>query len=168
MAVNSIPTPIVLRQLLRYEPDTGHLYWLDNARNGYAGKEAGTISSHGYRKVFVNYRQYSAHRIAWAIHYGEWPVGHIDHINHDRSDNRISNLRVVTNAENRKNLTRRADNKTGVCGVFWEARTKRWRAQINHDGKRFRLGTFTDKSAAEEARREAERRFGFHHNHGAA
>lgn len=118
-------TPEILRQLLRYEPETGKLFWLErgpkwfsdkpvgqqhnaNAWNAkYAGKEAFTsVGFNGYRQGSVFRQGMNLHRVAWAIHHGEWP-DHIDHINRDRLDNRICNLRSVTKAENAKNLSPR-------------------------------------------------------------
>ena len=170
MADKPIPTPELLRQLLRYEPETGRLFWRSceesKRRNAFANKEAGTISSIGYRKIFVYYKQYAAHRIAWAMHYGAWPKAQLDHINHDRADNRIDNLREVTNAENRFNLSARTDNTSGTQGVFWEKRTSRWRATITKNGKKNHLGSFKSKDEAISAREAAAVAMGFHANHG--
>jgi len=89
-----------LRSRLKYDPISGVLTWRDGPA---AGREAGTISSDGYRVIFISGKRVKAHRAAWAIHHGTQPKHQIDHINRVRSDNRIQNLRDVTNAENQRN-----------------------------------------------------------------
>ena len=185
MAKKPIPSPDDLRKILDYDPVTGILTWKPrsvemfkagrptaeharawwNAR--YAGKQAGAISL-GYLKVSVFDLRIQAHRVCWAIHYGEWPEGQIDHINGDRTDNRIANLRVVTNAENMRNKKRPANNISGVVGVYWEALANRWRAGIGVDGAWHSLGVFTSFDEACAARAAAELKLGFHPNHGRA
>lgn len=175
-----------LRQLLRYEPDTGRLFWLRRdvglfhetegrtARNAfgiwnsrYAGKEAFTADDGlGYKCGRVFGQKLKAHQVIWAIFHGVWPDDFIDHINGIRSDNRIANLRVVTRAENAKNSRESARNKSGATGVGWHARDGVWAARIRVDGHLIHLGTFKDFDAAVAARKEAERRHGFHQNHG--
>lgn len=100
-------TPFELRQLVEYDPETGSLIWKQrdgNARlnSKLAGKPAFAQLSDGYLTGRIKGKNYKAHRIAWAVAYGEWPQGQIDHINGDRSDNRLPNLRVVSNSENGK------------------------------------------------------------------
>ena len=176
--------PAVLRELLRYEPETGKLYWLSrslhhfkstakrsaewncaawNAKN--AGKEAFTAGGSGYRSGAIYRRNYGAHRVVWAIVHGMWPKM-IDHINGDPSDNRLENLREVTSAENQKNLKLRSDNTSGRIGVSWDSARKRWSAEIISKGRHLHLGRFRSKSAAIQARKMAEQTHGFHPNHG--
>ena len=185
MAKKPLPTPDELRQLLRYEPDTGKLFWKErppesfksDGHNGslssssawntrYAGKEAFTSKSHGYLSGSLYKRLTRAHRVAWAITHGEWPCGEIDHINGDRSDNRLINLREVTSQENKQNARRRADNTSGVVGVSRCRDSDRWRARIFLAGSELHLGRFGSFEAAVKARKAAEIEFGFHHNHG--
>ncbi|MCA0846099.1 HNH endonuclease signature motif containing protein [Salipiger thiooxidans] len=90
----------LLKRRLAYDPSTGVLSWRDGPR---AGRQAGTISSGGYVVIFLEKKRIKAHRAAWAIHYGAAPKDQIDHINRVKTDNRISNLRDVTNTENQKN-----------------------------------------------------------------
>ena len=172
--------PADIRQLLDYDQETGALTWRPRRReafsryqdwkrwvNLFAGRVAGSNSGAlGYRQVFIFRRNYKAHRVAWAIHYGEWPDGQIDHINGDTGDNRIENLRVVTNAENQRNSKHRANNSSGRIGVHWCAKGEKWAATIAGGGRRVSLGLFVDFDAACAARAEAEREFGFHPNHG--
>lgn len=162
-----------LRRRLRYEPENGRLFWNKcpsmsrrwNSR--WAGKEAlTTTSSEGYRQGRLNYILVYAHRVAWALYYGVWPSGHIDHINHVRDDNRIENLRTVTRRENQRNLKISSTNKSGVNGVSWEPRRKKWVARINTEGKGYFLGYFDTIEDATSARLTANRKFGFHPNHG--
>jgi hypothetical protein len=168
-----------LRTRLRYEPDTGKLFWREVGRDEfandqhwkrfnakYAGKAAGAVNGEGYLFISIHYKRYSAHRIAWAIQTGDWPKNQIDHINGDRADNRIENLRDVTQSENGKNQRRNRFNKSGRAGVCWHRRDGRWTANIRHDGRLIHLGNFADFSAAAAAREAAEKRFGFHCNHG--
>lgn len=107
------------------------------------------------------------HRIVWIMHNGEIPFGmHIDHINHNRKDNRIQNLRLVTNGENHKNTKLYSRNSSGVCGVSFSKWHNKWWARINVDGKFINLGMFDDINSAIEAREKAEKFYGFHENHG--
>jgi hypothetical protein len=165
MADNHLPPPNELRQLLRYEPETGKLFWLPRAgdtrgerffNTRFAGKEALTYLSKGYRVGSINDADAKAHRVAWAIHYGEWPNGFIDHINGDRADNRIANLRVVDHVGNGRNRKAGANNNSGVIGVGWNKRHKKWRASIRHNGELIYLGAFDNMDDAIRARMRAE------------
>lgn len=172
-------TPSLVAVLLRYEPDTGHLYWLTRPRvffrsdgehrrwNGrYAGKRAFTLNSYGYRDGMIFRKMYRAHAVAWALHTGEWPDGQIDHINGDRDDNRIDNLRVVTRSENCRNTPLRKNNSSGVMGV--SKLRYRWRAYIRTGEKNVHLGVFNTIEEATAARQAAELTHGYHPNHGRA
>lgn len=186
MAVN-VPTPELLRKLLRYEPDTGKLFWCwrpiemfttgahtaehsqkvwNTAR---AGKEAFTANcAGGYRGGGIFGRLYLAHRVIWAIHTGAWPDEEIDHINHQKTDNRWANIRAVTNAENRKNRPMYSRNTSGICGVHWHKKSGKWRAVIKSDGEIMHLGLFVSLIDAAKARQAGEKKYGFHPNHGGA
>lgn len=185
MAQTALPTPEELRKLLRYEPDTGKLYWLERtldlfrdgkqsaehncaAWNGrFANKEAFTaVHGEGYRQGTIFSRVYFAHRVIWAMVHGAWPADQLDHINGVRDDNRIKNLRAVTNQENGRNKKLPSDNTSGVMGVGWHKPACKWAAQINVSGRCVYLGVFTKKDDAIAARKAAEVKFGFHENHG--
>jgi hypothetical protein len=97
---------------------------------------------------------------------GCWPENDIDHINGDRSDNRIENMRAVTRQENLKNTKRRCDNASGVIGVYQRKDTGRWCSYVNSNGKRINLGCFNNKTDAIAVRKAAETEHGFHSNHG--
>ena len=168
-----LPTPDFLRKILRYELDTGKLFWLEredvqpqwNAR--WAGKEAfTTVHRSGYKHGHIMYKRFLAHRVIWAIFYDCWPENQIDHINGVRDDNRIKNLRHVTAVENSRNQKLAKNNTSGVTGVFWNKWRSKWEAFIRFDGKNHLLGRFDCKSDAIAARRKAEKKYGFHENHG--
>jgi hypothetical protein len=114
----------------------------------------------------INRQNIAAHRIAWALHYGELPPPdmEIDHINGIRHDNRIVNLRLVSMRQNMRNKTQYRNNTHGYPGIVFEAgsrRVKQWRAQIQVDGKLMKLGSYMCKTAAIFARKRAEIKYGF-------
>ena len=173
MTTLDLPPVDYLRQRLRYEPETGKLFWkrcdeMPNWWNGrFAGKEAMTARcGNGYLTGAVNSTVYMAHRIAWSIYSGLHPAGEIDHINHVRDDNRICNLRMVSGSANCMNRTKAANNTSGVTGVGWDRSKTRWVAHIKKNGKYKALGAFRSFAEAVAARKEAEKMFGFHPNHG--
>lgn len=170
------------RDLLRYEPDTGRLFWKERPANlfaterswktwnkRYAHREAFTSRNvNGYRHGSIFDESISAHKLAWFLAVGRWPNGHIDHINGVRDDNRIVNLREVQPIQNAWNMYRRHDNKSGQTGVIYSGRQKRWCANIRIAGTRFNLGSYMTKQEAVAARKAAEKVAGFHANHGRA
>lgn len=178
------PSFAEISRLLKYEPETGKLFWLPRTAdmfadgntsaeancslwNGnFAGKEAFTANNRGYRCGRVNYTRYQAHRVCWLLHYGEWPTRQIDHINGVRDDNRIENLREVTAAENAKNLSVPSSNTSGAIGVSWRKANGKWKAQIKVKRRDIHLGYFDQFEQAVAARRAAEIAYGFHANHG--
>jgi hypothetical protein len=140
-------------KVIRYEPETGKLFWL--RRDGvpawwntrYAGQEALTsVESKGYRQGRVCSRQMMAHRIAWALAYGEWP-SEIDHINGIKTDNRLKNLRVATRTENTQHRAKFRTNTSGHKGVR-QSRAGRWEARITVAKNQVFLGVFNCKTAA--------------------
>lgn len=175
MAKRPLPTPEQLRQLLRYEPETGKLFWLHrkadtqpqrtwNAR--YAGKVAGCLRPDGYIHVSIMGRVVFAHRVAWVLHYGAWPEGVIDHSNGIRADNRILNLRQVSPSENCRNMAMNRQNSSGHSGVSWHKGDKKWRAYVQVDGKHIHLGNFESKDAAAEVAKSERDKRGFSQRHG--
>jgi hypothetical protein len=172
MANKPLPPVEYLRQRLRYEPETGKLYWREHPsmpthwNTRYAGAEAFTADFKGYRLGTFGYKRYLAHRVAWALHHGQWPSDSLDHVNHNPADNRIENLREAPHSDNMKNMRMHRTNTSGATGVYWFARYQKWMASIKADGVQHFLGYFADKQDAIAARKAAETRYGFHANHG--
>ena len=161
-----------LRKLLRYEPETGKLFWKRNSIRGkawnsrYADRQAFTANHiSGYKWGTVGNRQLLAHRVAWAIHMDEWPT-QVDHINGNRQDNRLENLRAVDQLSNSRNAARKSNNKSGFCGVYWSNHWQRWKAHIGVNYRRLHVATSECIAAAVIARHLAEIEYGFHSNHG--
>lgn len=159
------------RELLRYDPETGKLFWRVNAgRWGRipGGTEVGYIDADRYWKVMIDGHMYYTHRLAWLVTVGAWPTDEIDHINGNGLDNRWCNLREVSSIENKRNSKRRNDNTSGTTGVDWDRARCKWRAQIQVCGINILLGRFDSLSAAVDVRMAAECRYDFHENHGRA
>ncbi len=190
MTDKNLPSVELLRKLLRYDPETGALFWCERSPDIYtvadkrspavrcamfnaawAGAETGlSMCGNGYRMLHLTLNgrrlQILAHRVAWAIHTGRYPDGHIDHVNGVRSDNRIANLRDVTVNENKRNAKRRSDNVSGFGGVYYKTSRRKWIAGITTDGLRTHLGVFDHKFDAVLARLLAERAHGYSMRHG--
>ena len=161
------PTNISLDELRRavdYNPETGEFIWRGIGRR--AGRSALITNTHGYRCGSVGGVRVLAHRAAWALENGEWPTDEVDHINGDRADNRMCNLRLVSMRENHLNQRLRGTNTSGVNGVYRIKETGRWRARIRVHGKYISLGVFQCKSAAAIIRKLANTKYGFHPLHG--
>lgn len=155
-----------INEAISYDPNTGAFEWRVRSRNR---RKAPLNSRHseGYLEGNIGGKHYFAHRVAWAITYGDWP-DHIDHINGDKTDNRIENLRNVSKAINGRNAKRSKRNSSGVTGVYFNSAAKKWAAQIRVDRKQIFLGFHPTVELAAGARRAAEQRYGFHQNHGRA
>lgn len=175
-------TPELLRRLLRYDQDTGKLYWRprtpDMFRSGYRSAEGNcanwnaqnaehealsTRDHDGYLYGPIFKKKVKAHRAIFCMVHGYWPT-FVDHIDGAKDNNRIGNLRDVSVEGNNMNLSRRADNKSGNSGVFWDARRNKWLVRA----KRRHVGRFDTKEQAVAARAQADAKFGFHKNHGRA
>jgi hypothetical protein len=168
-----------LKTRLHYEPTTGVFTWLPCAERKkdwntrHAGKAAGytgTPGSNGYTKTKTNLdgKFYGLPRLAWLYMTGSWPVGEIDHLNHDPADNSWANLRDVDHLENMRNKAVHSNNTSGATGVSWIKRTKKWRASISTtDRKSIHGGYFDDFEEAVARRKELEAQYNFHQNPGA-
>lgn len=168
MANRILPTPDQLRELLRYDPETGKLFWKERPvsmfasakaskiwHTRYANKEAFTAVTHGYKVGRIFDVSHRAHRVIWAICYGEWPANCIDHINGERADNRITNLRAATKAENSMNQAGPKSKSGGIKGAYWDSWRNRWKSEIRFYGNRKFLGYFDTPEEANAAYCEA-------------
>ena len=171
----SLITQESLKERLHYDKDTGIFTWTDSKLNGkrVCGKKAGNIhKASGYCLIGwtenKKYYKYFSHRLAWLYVYGEYPKLSLDHINHNKIDNRIINLREVTQRENQRNQSRYKNNTSGHTGVFYRKnKTKnKYEASIRVDRRLFHLGCFETSEDAVKAVKEAREHYGFHVNHG--
>lgn len=162
-----ILTQEILKQNLHYNPETGLFNWIKGNNQIKIGDTAGCLHKvRSYISIKINGKDYLAHRLAWLYVHGEMPADQIDHVNHDKTDNRIANLRAVTNQENHQNRTINSNNTSGFMGVNWYKPTQKWHARIMIDGKNKHLGYFTNQADAIVARQIANVKYGFHENHG--
>jgi hypothetical protein len=149
-----------LRQLLLYDPLTGVFTWRQEKIKGRhtCGASAGHVDASGYCKISVDGQKYYAHRLAWFYHYACWPAKNIDHIDRCRSNNRISNLRDVSQSKNGLNGPLRRNNASGFTGVIYDGRRKNWVAYITIARKKKHLGSYRSLELACKARKQAEAR----------
>lgn len=150
---------VILLNKFNYNPVTGLI-------SLKSGKIKGYITTGGYIQISHSGKRFMAHRLAWFLHHKEFPNGEIDHIDHNVTNNSISNLRVVDRPEQMKNCKEQINNTSGQTGVYWEKERKRWTARIHIDGKMKRIGRYLDYSKAVNARKNAEILYGYHENHG--
>ncbi|HMW19238.1 MAG TPA: HNH endonuclease signature motif containing protein [Accumulibacter sp.] len=143
------------RSRLNYDPATGRLTWKKLRNTLRIGEEAKSLDVAGYVQVNISGTMVKGHRLAWLLHYGDWPDGDIDHINGVRNDNRISNLRCVSpkvNCQNQRVGSR--PSVTGLIGVHLQDRgrpNKRYRAKIYVDGRQIHLGGYATPEEAHAA-----------------
>lgn len=150
-----------LKSNLRYDPETGHFWWIRKPRNGINMSTPAGANQRGYVCIRINRKGYFAHRLAWFYMTGEWPPKgyQIDHANQDKSDNRWCNLRLATPAQNTVNRGVQANNRSGYKGVFWHKGQKEWRSAIRVNGRSIYLGKFPDPKSAHQAYAKASRNF---------
>ena len=186
MTSQAHPIPVdLLRELLKLDRNTGKIYWMVRLPKMFSGgahskeqeakrwngrhafKEAMTSkTSSGYYGGPLLGRTYKVHQVIFALANGKWPTDQLDHINHDRTDNRPENLREVDASGNAKNHSMRKDNTSGHLGVNFKKSDQKWVARISYNGGRVYLGTFKTIEMAIDARKDAEKEFGYHLNHG--
>ena len=132
--------PERLRELLSYDPETGDIKWrVPRKGSRGVGSIAGHASRDGYVRIEIEGRSYLAHRVAWAIHYGQWPTAYLDHIDGNRGNNAIHNLREATRAQNSRNRRYRP-NAVGYRGVRRSG--NRFAASVSVDGRIIHLGCY--------------------------
>lgn len=155
-----------LKGLFSYNQDTGVFERL----KAYNGAPAGVVSckpsSNGYLRITINSKLYYQHRLAWLYMTGKWPSIQIDHIDHNKTNNRFYNLRLVSYNENARNKKLSKANTTGITGVYWREDRNKWQATISANGKYKYLGDFKDINDAIIVRKNAEIKYGYHDNHG--
>ena len=147
-----------LKELLHYDAESGIFTRLTRAGREHIGSVAGRVPNiDGYKSIMLEGSRYQAHRLAWLYVTGAWPEGDIDHINGNKVDNMISNLRDVTRSVNMENQRRsRSDGSTGLLGVTMDPGGKA-RAQIMVQGRRKYLGLFKTPELAHAAYLDAKR-----------
>lgn len=180
MAPNELPPIDAIRQLVTYDHTTGVLTWLprapDQVAHGRYGQEAmasalnkrfagkradGNQGRYRYRRIYLCGQHYPAHRVAWALHYGWAPIGQIDHINGDKGDNRIDNLRDVSPALNSRNVSRKVIGSSGILCIS-KTPNGRWSVTVS----RIQIGTYDDLETAFVARNAAWKALGVTESHG--
>lgn len=146
---DGLPSIDRLREVFDYNPDTGVII----RRIGkYASeKPAGSANGHGYLSLNIDRKRVMAHRLAWAIHHGEWPEQFVDHVNMVRDDNRIANLRLAGKSQNNQNRSKTLANTSGFKGVYWHKKAKRWYSiGVVHRKQKY-LGLYDTPEEASEA-----------------
>jgi hypothetical protein len=145
-----------MRELLHYDPETGIFRYNVSKGPARRGDVAGTIGNHGYVQIRVRGKKQLAHRLAWLYVHGVWPAELLDHINRDKTDNRIANLRECDQTHNMQNKAIYKSNSSGCIGVTWLRSEGKWLARITANKRRRVLGLFTEFADAVAARRRAE------------
>ena len=134
---------------LEYDSATGLLRWKANKKRALVGVVAGTVTTGGYIQIHVNGRRYAAHRLAWFMCYGEWPGEMLDHIDRNKQNNRICNLRLATRSQNGCNRTKQRNSSTGFKGVFRVPSSNKFQALCKIEGVNHYLGIFTTPEEAD-------------------
>lgn len=174
-----LPSQEYLNSVLDYCPETGVLTWKHrNERHfkssgafktwntRFSGRAAGSPHGQGYRQINLDGKVYLAHRVIWTMVHGDFGTDDIDHINGNRSDNRLENLRSVSRTVNLRNAATKGVGATGVCGVSLHRSTGKYRAYVGINGKQVHLGFFDDVDSAIAARSKANETYGFTDRHG--
>lgn len=139
------------RELIEYDAQSGQMTWRQSMGRRRAGAEAGRIVANGYRRMWIDGREYAAHRVAWLIVTGSWPEGDVDHVDMDRQHNAWRNLRACDRSANMHNTKA----KRGIKGVSWDRITSKWRASAHIHGKSRNLGRYECLGLAISAYRKA-------------
>ena len=159
MKSKPLPPLEELRENIDYNPDTGIFTWIKKPSIATkVGQEAGSVNKDGYICISFRNNLYYAHRLAYYMYYGIDPLEKlVDHIDGDKSNNKINNLRLATKSQNGANRVNLPSNNTsGAIGVCWDKKPKMWKALIMINGEQKHLGYFINKEDAIQARNEAE------------
>jgi hypothetical protein len=144
-----------LKELLSYDSESGVFTWNVSVGSVRAGALAGYVclNKRGkpYHKIRIERSNYLIHRLAWLYVHGAWPKHEVDHKDGNGLNNRIANLRDATHSQNQRNRGAQSNNPSGLKGVSWHKRDRKWRAQITINGKRKTLGSFRTPDAAHAA-----------------
>lgn len=161
-------TQALVKEYLDYDPQTGELIWIKkpSKRANLRTRAGSLVSTTGYRSIALFGKSYPEHHVVWLWYHGYWPKQQLDHIDHIRNNNRISNLREVTVGENARNRTRRQNTRTDEAGIWFNRISKRYVAEITKDGKKVYQASFVDIEDAITARKAKLIEHGFHANHG--
>ncbi|NBW23602.1 MAG: Pathogenesis-related transcriptional factor and ERF protein [Caulobacteraceae bacterium] len=140
-------------KILDYNPKTGKFFRKINTGSfGRIGEVLGYTTKRGYRKTSVCNIQLYDHQLAWLLFYSKWPDRQIDHINGNRSDNRISNLREATVSQNALNRSYQSNSKTKYKCINWKPDRKKYRVKIGVNKKYYHIGYFVNLDEAIKAR----------------
>ena len=151
-----------VKKLFNYNPLTGDLIRLETVcSRGKKGTIVGYLNNLGYLETRVDGKLYRNHRLIWLWVYGYLPENCIDHINRDRLDNRLINLREVSQSCNLRNTPNRADNLSGVKGVYWDTNRSKWHSMIRLNSKSYSIGRYKSFDDAVAARLAAEQCLGW-------
>lgn len=160
-------SPEFLKECFDYDAISGEIFWSYSRPRGHfptersyrtymaniAGLRAGGVGKyHGYRYVTVCQKLLKEHRVIYALHFGQHPEGLIDHIDRDKTNNKIENLRIVSDAINSRNTRKYSNNTSGYTGVYFHKAKRHWRARVRHDGKLIHIGSFPTAEQANSAR----------------
>ena len=138
----------LLNELLTYDRETGKLYWKSARQGVTVGKEAGALDKEGYSILRINYRRYRTHRVVFLMHKGYLPVV-LDHIDGDRANNRLDNLRPASLSQNQHNRKLNKNNKSGFKGVSYNSKSKMFLASIKHQRQTIFLGSYKTPEEAD-------------------
>lgn len=159
---------LLMDEYFKYDSLTGVITWKKSPSYQIKiGMIAGNTNNLGYIRIILKGIEYKAHRIAWCLYYKTIDSSMvIDHIDGNPSNNKLENLRLVTQDINMKNAKLRKDNTSGLSGVSWNNSYNKWHSYIKVDRKRKHLGIYVDLFEAICARKSAENKYNFHMNHG--
>lgn len=140
-----------LKEIISYDPETGIFRQLQYRRGWPAGRITGNVSGSGYLRVRADNVCYQAHRLAWLYMTGSFPSALVDHIDRDKLNNRWTNLREATHAQNNQNRVKSSASTSGHIGVSWSKTEKKWLARIGIDRKKLVLGSYINFEDAVQA-----------------